>query len=254
MKSPQLENGYTRIANELLEVFSKTSLSGREWQLLLVILRKTYGYNKKVDYISLSQLSNETGIRSNHIPEILKKLEYKKIIKINKEYYINRYSLNKDYLNWIKVLPKQGLKVLPLRGDTKERKKTKEITPKGDKYKLMYKEPIIEIDNLGEEVTTKSKRTTFGKYPMKIATHYCKLVGKRSGSRQLPASKELMGIAQEDYPDDGLEEWYKEIIGRIDVANKYYLKVCKIKDWNLSKVAENWDKILNQWLKETNKY
>lgn len=104
----------------------------------------------------------------------------------------------------------------------------------------------IELDELGEPITRKDTKKTFGKYPARIAKYYCELVGKNSASRQLPASKELMQLAQQDFPDDSMEEWFTEIKGRIKVAQKYY-SLNNISDWNLSKIAENWQKILKEW-------
>ena len=62
MASPQLEDGYTQISNELLEALCWMNLSPYEWRVLLWILRKTYGWKKKTDWISLSQFSKETGL------------------------------------------------------------------------------------------------------------------------------------------------------------------------------------------------
>ena len=47
MANPQLENGFTRIANEILEALSKAELSGSEFRLAIAILRFTYGMQKK---------------------------------------------------------------------------------------------------------------------------------------------------------------------------------------------------------------
>lgn len=122
-------------------------------------------------------------------------------------------------------------------------------TPIGAKQKNMYKEPTIEIDDLGEEIKHPVKPKTFGRYPARIAMHYCNLMGKTSAGRQLPASKELMLIAQREYPNESLDVLFNEIVGRIDLAKKYYTKN-NVKEWNLSKVAENWNKILTVWIKE----
>jgi hypothetical protein len=51
--NPQLENGYTQIANELIEALARFNLSPYESRLLWYIARKTYGYQKKTDAISL---------------------------------------------------------------------------------------------------------------------------------------------------------------------------------------------------------
>lgn len=120
--------------------------------------------------------------------------------------------------------------------------------------KTMYKEQTIELDEQGEIIKTKPLLETFGRSPATIAAHYCRLMGKTSAGRQLPAAKELCQLAQKEYPEETLKEWTDQIIARIDVAFKYYEKVKKVKDWNLSKVAENWDKILQEWFPETKKY
>jgi len=60
--SPQLENGYTRIANELLDAIIRARLSRRQYAVLLAVARKTYGYNRKTARISSSQLAAMTGL------------------------------------------------------------------------------------------------------------------------------------------------------------------------------------------------
>ena len=44
-----MEDCYTKIPNELLEVLYQVSLSNYEFRVFLFILRKTYGFNKKQD-------------------------------------------------------------------------------------------------------------------------------------------------------------------------------------------------------------
>ena len=45
MASPQLEDGFTRVANELLEALAKLKLCAYETKVLIFIIRKTYGWN-----------------------------------------------------------------------------------------------------------------------------------------------------------------------------------------------------------------
>lgn len=47
MSNPQIENGYTKIANELLEALIQAELSGAEYRIVCFIIRQTYGYNQK---------------------------------------------------------------------------------------------------------------------------------------------------------------------------------------------------------------
>ncbi len=57
-----LDDGYTRIANELLEAVMLAGLTQHQLLVFLAVMRKTYGFNKKLDWVSNEQLSELTGI------------------------------------------------------------------------------------------------------------------------------------------------------------------------------------------------
>jgi len=57
-----LEDGYTRIANELLEAVMLAGLSQHQLLVFMAVMRKTYGFNKKSDWVSNEQISSMTGI------------------------------------------------------------------------------------------------------------------------------------------------------------------------------------------------
>jgi len=95
----QLENGYTKIANALLEKMAKVKMSGTCWQVLMSIVRKLYGYNKKEDWIEYSQLKEICSLPKSRISHAMKQLrEYgivtqtrkgvKQIISINKGFSV----------------------------------------------------------------------------------------------------------------------------------------------------------------------
>jgi phage replication O-like protein O len=127
MTNPQLENGRTEIANELLEALAGIRFSGEEWQILCVILRKTYGWHRKSDEISLSQFQLLSKMGITHISGSIKKLLSKKVIivtKLGNKNTPNRYEFNKHYDQWIlppkkKVITKNAQKLLPKMGNTK---------------------------------------------------------------------------------------------------------------------------------------
>jgi len=102
MANPQKEDGNTEIANEIVEVLAKTYLSSYESQILWSIFRKTYGWHKKEDWITGSQLVEMTGIAKGHISRTLKKLTDRNMINKNGK----KLSFQKDYDKWVK-LPKQ---------------------------------------------------------------------------------------------------------------------------------------------------
>lgn len=102
MANPQTENGFTKIANEILEALIRTSLSGQELKIALLVIRKTYGFNKKVDFISLTQMAKALACSKIRCAQVVKNLESMKILTVNEN--INgvgkSYRFNKDYSQW----------------------------------------------------------------------------------------------------------------------------------------------------------
>ena len=56
------DNGFTRIANELLEAVIGAGLTQNQLLITLAVIRKTYGYNKASDWVGNAQLSDLTGL------------------------------------------------------------------------------------------------------------------------------------------------------------------------------------------------
>jgi len=103
MANPQKENGYTAIANEIVDKLCSYQLSGGESTILWAVLRKTYGWNKSEDYISLSQFCLITGWDRSNVAKTIKKLVAKRIlgsVKGNTS-TTSKYWLNKDFYQWI---------------------------------------------------------------------------------------------------------------------------------------------------------
>jgi phage replication O-like protein O len=94
--SPQIENGYTPIANELFEAFYRCKLLEYERVIVMCIWRKTYGWSKASDWISNTQIEEETGIALPNITRTLNSLKVKKLVIKNG----NRMSINKRYKEW----------------------------------------------------------------------------------------------------------------------------------------------------------
>lgn len=61
------DDGYTKIANELLEAAMSADLTVRQLKIVLAVIRKTYGFNKKTDRITNTQIASMTGIHHTHI-------------------------------------------------------------------------------------------------------------------------------------------------------------------------------------------
>jgi len=100
--SPQCENGFIRIAKELARALMRTNLSAYQYRLLWALWCKTYGWNKKEDWISNSQLVEMTGLPKGHVSRAKKELLMRNIIVTHPG---NKLAFNKDYTQW-RELPK----------------------------------------------------------------------------------------------------------------------------------------------------
>lgn len=107
MANPQVENGYTKIANEILDKICLHRISGEEHLILWTIIRKTYGFNKKEDHIALSQFIEYTGMKKQNVWRAINKLVLKKIVVIKKDDRLgNVYIFNKNTDEWIRLSKK----------------------------------------------------------------------------------------------------------------------------------------------------
>lgn len=103
MANPQKEDGNVGIANEIFDMLCRTRIPGEARQIFDVILRKTYGFMKKDDWISLSQFCLMTGLKKPDVSRGLKKLFLMNlIIRLDN----GNYAINKNFDLW-KPLPKQ---------------------------------------------------------------------------------------------------------------------------------------------------
>ena len=101
MSNPQLENGFTRIANEILEALARTNLSPYEWRVLMFLFRKTYGHQKKADAIPRSQFSNGLCLDRRLVHRAIKSLESKRLLVISRDDSgAVSYQFQKDYTKW----------------------------------------------------------------------------------------------------------------------------------------------------------
>lgn len=131
MASPQKENGYTPIANEIMEALAKIRIPGEARQVLDIILRMTYGYHKKLSVISTLKFMQLTGLSRSCVYKVRRKLKEINLITISKkgDSQLLTYSFQKDYHKWI-LSPKKD--TISKKGDTYLQKRTKTISKKGD--------------------------------------------------------------------------------------------------------------------------
>ncbi|MER3020830.1 replication protein [Klebsiella pneumoniae] len=128
LRVADLDDGFTRIANELLEAVMRAGLSQHQLLVFMAVMRKTYGFNKKSDWVSNEQLSELTGIlphKCSAAKSVLVKrgilTQTGRVIGINKT--VSEWSSlpvkgteNKPYLKKV-TLPESGKKSLPESGN-----------------------------------------------------------------------------------------------------------------------------------------
>ena len=140
MANPQRENGYTAIANEIMDALCRMHPGGSEGQVLWAILRKTYGWGKRSDRISISQLSEITGLARRTVIYALQNLEAKKMVvvtrsRIDARNDVNVIEFQKDHELWV---------VQEIDGSARKGKSYKATI---EKQKDLYKSRVVqEID------------------------------------------------------------------------------------------------------------
>ena len=152
-KNPQIENGHTKIANEILESLMDAGLNGSEWNVLMHVIRKTYGWNKKSDLISITQFEKAVKSPRSVVCRTIKSLVTKKILLVTKTGLVNEYGFNKRYNQW--VVTKVGLAKKTRKGSDQNNKKV--VTKMGHTKDTLTKDTII---NTKEKI----KRKKFGEY------------------------------------------------------------------------------------------
>jgi phage replication O-like protein O len=70
---------FTAIPNEILDVLLP-HLKPSELKVLLVIIRKTYGWHKRKDWISINQFVSMTGLSSKSVSSSLQTLEEQHVV------------------------------------------------------------------------------------------------------------------------------------------------------------------------------
>lgn len=100
-RSPQLEDGHIRIANELFDALWSMPFSHRQHKVVFAIIRKTYGYGKKEDDVSASQIGDLCRLSRTHVTSTLNQLAEMNVITKKPGVYGSVIGINKDYSKWI---------------------------------------------------------------------------------------------------------------------------------------------------------
>lgn len=109
MEQPSEAGGFIMVPNDFFDAIIRCRMAGASRQVFDAILRKTWGYQKRADWIALSQFCLMTGLSKAHVCRGLKQLIQMEFI-VAKKGNENRpvYSIQADYSRW-KPLPKMAI-------------------------------------------------------------------------------------------------------------------------------------------------
>lgn len=151
-KVAQLEDGFLRLANDLLDATMLSGLPETELCIVMAVWRKTYGYSKKMDWISNEQLSAMTGKHLTHCSTAKNSLVRKKVLlqegrKVGMNTNVSEWETKNN--GFCKTLAKPAKKTLAEPANEPSQKllttkdniqKTKEITPKSPEGSVSVQE------------------------------------------------------------------------------------------------------------------
>jgi phage replication O-like protein O len=101
MASPQVENGYTRIANELLEALACADLNGTQFRLMLTLIRETYGRRQLAVKLSYTRLASMVKQPRTVIGRNLHDLITRGFITQQGDGDMSEWKVQKDYERWL---------------------------------------------------------------------------------------------------------------------------------------------------------
>ncbi|EML8352966.1 replication protein [Salmonella enterica] len=149
-----LDDGYARLSNMLLEAYSGADLTKRHFKVLLAILRKTYGWNKPMDRITDSQLSEITKLPVKRCNEAKLELVRMNIIKQQG----GMFGPNKNISEW-RIPKNEGIS---LKTGDKTSLNLRECYPskQGDTKDTIQKKEIQDKNTMSESVRTECEKSS----------------------------------------------------------------------------------------------
>lgn len=198
MANPQLENGYTRISNELLDAIGKANFSATELEIVLCVVRFTYGFGRTSHKLSASFIAEWTKRNKRGIKECLKKLTNNNVIVVINSQVgkTSEIGLNKNYEEW------QGVS-----GVAEYTSVAEYTTPVYDNTPVVVYHSTPKKENIKE----KSKENIYSEFFETLWKLYPRKRGKSSVTSK--AKKELYATGYEKVVS-AIEAYKKEIAGR----------------------------------------
>ncbi|MGG4090605.1 replication protein [Paenibacillus lautus] len=213
MANPQLEDGYTRIANELLEATYRYKFNASQLAIIMCVWRFTFGFQRKRHAIAVSFISDATGLHKKQVQREINTLFENNVLQVEKEATnktAREIKINKNYIEW--TIEFRGSELDPSRGSG--------LVPSNDDLEGANSLPKKESKSLKKE---KEIYTTGGVEKMASISN-TKLEKSRVGKTEYAESVWLKPEEHEkllnEFGQDGLT-WM------MDVLSSYKLSVDK---------------------------
>ena len=102
-KTPQLEKGHTRIANELLlKLAGAGTKSGTQAGIMLLVMRFSYGYQRKQAFLTISEIAAHLGMNRTNVRKTIKRLLARQMLLVTPRpgHHRKAYQVQKDWRLW----------------------------------------------------------------------------------------------------------------------------------------------------------
>jgi len=262
--SPELDNGFARIANETLDAIARTSLTDYEGRCVHLLWRKTYGWidkkgkTKKEDAISYGQWANGTGIDRRAVQRVLRTLVNRHIF-IKKEVNqlgknpLNIWGFQKRYHNWNGYSPplqaEFTIEVVSSEPPVEDKVVSSE-SPLPDELVSSESPVCIQVVTNPDKVVSSQPPEVVSSQPTTIESKDSTIEKDTKGTEQekiLKTFESLLGWEYDETPDS---QWLIELIE--DYPGVTALKIKECRDYHSSKPPAKkgpWKNRIRQWLR-----
>ena len=186
MASPQTENGFTSIANELMDAIPQYKFNGTQFRILFVVLRYTYGFQRKSHELSLTFLANKTGIHKQQIKRELDILIQNNVLVEASAPTFNKtrsICFNKNYEEW--QISRQSANSLTV-SEKDDTQSANSLTPTVSENAYQLKKVFKENSKESNRANAQSKKDEEEKQVLEIWKAYPRKKGKDKAVKKYP--------------------------------------------------------------------
>ncbi|MDB5053246.1 MAG: hypothetical protein JWM44_1296 [Bacilli bacterium] len=140
-----LDDGFTRIANEILEELARRKLNSTQSSIIHFVIRHSYGFQRKSYDMSVGFIADGIGVNPDQVKRELKKLIDWKVVRVFEEATFIKprvIGMNKDCDEW--KAPSHRMQI------------SNEGTNQSPQVELIYKEDLLEVEQESTEGTEQS--------------------------------------------------------------------------------------------------